>query len=55
MKIVTYNVNGALFRPEVRAAFHALVAQGWTDFILFGIISAMRTLGMPGYGLTISC
>jgi exodeoxyribonuclease III len=23
--------NDALFRPEVRAAFHALVAQGWTD------------------------
>lgn len=26
-------VNDALFRPEVRAAFHALVAQGWTDAI----------------------
>src|SRR3990170_4282494 len=24
-------VNDALFRPEVRSAFHALVAQGWTD------------------------
>lgn len=24
-------VDDALFRPEVRAAFHALVAQGWTD------------------------
>jgi len=23
--------DDALFRPEVRAAFHALVAQGWTD------------------------
>ena len=23
----------ALFRPEVRAAFHNLVAQGWTDAI----------------------
>ena len=26
-------VNDALFRPETRAAFHALVAQGWTDAI----------------------
>lgn len=26
-------VKDALFRPEVRAAFHALVAQGWTDAI----------------------
>lgn len=25
--------NDALFRPEVRAAFHKLVAQGWTDAI----------------------
>jgi exodeoxyribonuclease III len=24
-------VDDALFRPEVRAAFHALVAQGWMD------------------------
>jgi exodeoxyribonuclease-3 len=24
-------VDDALFRPEVRAAFHDLVAQGWTD------------------------
>lgn len=24
-------VDDALFRPEVRDAFHALVAQGWTD------------------------
>ena len=24
-------VDDALFRPEVRAAFHALTAQGWTD------------------------
>jgi exodeoxyribonuclease-3 len=24
-------VDDALFRPEVRTAFHALVAQGWTD------------------------
>lgn len=24
-------VDDALFRPEVRSAFHALVAQGWTD------------------------
>jgi exodeoxyribonuclease III len=24
-------VDDALFRPEVREAFHALVAQGWTD------------------------
>jgi exodeoxyribonuclease III len=24
-------VDDALFRPEVRAAFHQLVAQGWTD------------------------
>jgi exodeoxyribonuclease-3 len=24
-------VDDALFRPEVRAAFHTLVAQGWTD------------------------
>ncbi len=24
-------VNDALFRPETRAAFHRLVAQGWTD------------------------
>lgn len=24
-------VNDALFRPEVREAFHNLVAQGWTD------------------------
>lgn len=29
-------VNDALFRPETRAAFHDLVAQGWTD--------ALRTL-----------
>ncbi|WP_371348181.1 exodeoxyribonuclease III [Ancylobacter sp. IITR112] len=28
--------DDALFRPEVRAAFHALTAQGWTD--------ALRTL-----------
>lgn len=26
-------VDDALFRPEVRAAFHELVAQGWTDAI----------------------
>ncbi|MDB5013886.1 MAG: exodeoxyribonuclease [Daejeonella sp.] len=26
-------VEDALFRPEVRAAFHQLVAQGWTDAI----------------------
>jgi exodeoxyribonuclease-3 len=26
-------LDDALFRPEVRAAFHALVAQGWTDAI----------------------
>jgi len=26
-------VDDALFRPEVRAAFHRLVAQGWTDAI----------------------
>ena len=26
-------VNDALFRPEVREAFHKLVAQGWTDAI----------------------
>jgi exodeoxyribonuclease-3 len=26
-------VDDALFRPEIRAAFHALVAQGWTDAI----------------------
>jgi exodeoxyribonuclease-3 len=26
-------VEDALFRPEVRAAFHALVAQGWTDAV----------------------
>ncbi|ARP98749.1 exodeoxyribonuclease III [Pseudorhodoplanes sinuspersici] len=24
-------IDDALFRPEVRTAFHALVAQGWTD------------------------
>jgi exodeoxyribonuclease III len=29
-------VDDALFRPEVRSAFHSLVAQGWTD--------ALRTL-----------
>ena len=29
-------VDDALFRPEVRAAFHALIAQGWAD--------ALRTL-----------
>jgi len=26
-------LDDALFRPEVRAAFHNLVAQGWTDAI----------------------
>lgn len=26
-------VDDALFRPETRAAFHALIAQGWTDAI----------------------
>lgn len=26
-------VDDALFRPEVRSAFHTLVAQGWTDAI----------------------
>ena len=26
-------VDDALFRPETRAAFHNLVAQGWTDAI----------------------
>jgi exodeoxyribonuclease-3 len=26
-------IDDALFRPEVRAAFHALVAQGWTDAV----------------------
>jgi len=26
-------VDDALFRPEVKAAFHSLVAQGWTDAI----------------------
>lgn len=29
-------VDDALFRPEIRAAFHRLIAQGWTD--------ALRTL-----------
>ena len=29
-------LDDALFRPEVRGAFHALIAQGWTD--------ALRTL-----------
>jgi exodeoxyribonuclease-3 len=32
-------VDDALFRPEVRQAFHSLVEQGWTD--------ALRTLN-PG-------
>ncbi len=34
MKLATFNVNGlnaALFRPEVRAAYAALLSQGWTD------------------------
>jgi exodeoxyribonuclease-3 len=26
-------VDDALFRPEVRSAFHALLAQGWTDAV----------------------
>lgn len=26
-------IDDALFRPEVRAAFHTIVAQGWTDAI----------------------
>ena len=26
-------LDDALFRPEVRAAFHGLVAQGWTDAV----------------------
>jgi len=26
-------LDDALFRPEVRAAFHALTAQGWTDAV----------------------
>lgn len=26
-------VDDALFRPEVRAAFHEIIAQGWTDAI----------------------
>jgi exodeoxyribonuclease-3 len=26
-------VDDALFRPEVRAAFHSLMAQGWTDAV----------------------
>jgi exodeoxyribonuclease-3 len=26
-------INDALFRPEVRAAFHALIAQGWIDAV----------------------
>ena len=26
-------VDDALFRPEVRSAFHALAAQGWTDAV----------------------
>jgi exodeoxyribonuclease-3 len=26
-------VNDALFRPEVRAAFHQLLSQGWTDAV----------------------
>ncbi|MGN7818981.1 exodeoxyribonuclease III [Chitinophaga sp. 22536] len=26
-------VDDALFRPEIKSAFHALVAQGWTDAI----------------------
>jgi len=36
-------VDDALFRPEVRSAFHKLIAQGWTD--------ALRTLhpGEPIY------
>lgn len=28
-------VDDALFRPEVRAAFHQLVAQGWTDALRY--------------------
>jgi len=26
-------VDDALFRPEVREAFHGLLAQGWTDAV----------------------
>lgn len=26
-------VNDALFRPEIRAAFHKLIEQGWTDAV----------------------
>ncbi len=28
-------VDDALFRPETRAAFHTLVAQGWTDAVRY--------------------
>jgi len=58
-------VDDALFRPEVRAAFAKLVAQGWTDAVrhlhpdekiyTFWIISGMRMAAMRGCGSIIFC
>jgi len=58
-------VDDALFRPETRAAFKTLVAQGWTTrsasyiptkrSIPSGIISATPMVAMPACGSIISC
>jgi exodeoxyribonuclease-3 len=55
----------ALFRPEVRAAFHRLIAQGWLDALrtlhpgepiyTFWITFGMRLPEMPVCASTICC
>ena len=58
-------VDDALFRPEVRAAFHDLVAQGWTDALrarhpdepIYTFWDYFRNAwaAMPGCASTICC
>ena len=57
-------LDDALFRPEVRDAFHRLIELGWVDAIrklhpheriyTFGITSETHGAGMQGCELTIS-
>jgi exodeoxyribonuclease III len=57
--------DDALFGPEVRQAYAALLAQDWTDAVRhlhpksasipFGNIGGTCSSAMPGCGSTISC
>ena len=59
-------VDDALFRPETRAAFHTLAAQGWTDavrklhpeekiYTFWDYFFATPMAATPGYASITSC